>query len=130
MTLLRFAAMVSIVVAQSLSMGGCGILLYSHYPSQVTVRDAETHAPILGASVSVFYPYMMELNLPKVASVVTDQQGVAKLSVADLDFQIWRFNASGYVGQEQRRGGTPPQEMSIDLLRDPPKNGDPLPKSN
>ncbi len=79
------------MVALALSQTGC-IVFYSYYPARVTVRDAETGAPIFGAQVGVYYVYMFVLNAPHPDSASTNERGEAHVQAATFTPQ---WNAGG-----------------------------------
>jgi hypothetical protein len=79
---------------------GC-IAFYLPVPVQVTVRDAETGAPIPDAHVDVFTNAMFLLNMPHPESAVTNQQGVARMTAATSMLQTWRTAADDYLSNNE-----------------------------
>ena len=86
---------------------GC-IAIYSKRPVEITVTSAETGRPVADLPVSVSYPAMMVLNVPREVKGVTDKDGRVVLPVADFDNGSIHVHAGDYghfIEPEQVRNG-------------------------
>jgi hypothetical protein len=97
---------------------GC-IAFYLPVPVQVTVRDAETGAPIPDAHVDVFTNAMLLLNMPRPESAVTNDQGAARLTAATSQLQTWRTAANDYLPNHELKVLYKSQPLEFRLYRKP-----------
>ena len=105
---------------------GC-LNLYWNHAVPVSVRDAETGAPIAGARVSVDYFTYLELNHPAPGEAITDSEGNARIRWADNHGDEWSVSAGGYVPRNGDNSfqlpfkgvGKPPGKLVFHLYRAP-----------
>ena len=104
MTALKITFLMAICMIMSVLLGGC-IAFPSYHPVEVSVRDAETDAPIPNARVMIDYVAVYILNQPKDDAALTNEQGIATLRVSTNTSRYWCASAKGYLGYDESISG-------------------------
>ncbi len=84
-----------VIVTMPFFLSGC-IKFYSYKEYEVKVVDYESSQPVEGAEVSVRYLAFFLLNYPETKNIITNDNGWAKIKVANKVLNIWEVNAEGY----------------------------------
>ena len=99
-----------------LCLGFSGCILVYHYKSvTVSVHDAETGAPIVGANISTIYPYILAAPMPTAPNGITDKNGSVVMEFATLSERWNQASASGYITDHNSLFGGQATTASMDF---------------
>jgi hypothetical protein len=120
MSITKLGAVTAVLLAWC-DCSRAGIFGYSYREVRVTVRDAETNAPISGADVYVSYPpAFLVFGGPRQSTGHTHQDGTATVEVAQGHDPFWCAGAEGYVFLFL---GKPGKDGTLRMKRDRPGDG-------